>query len=240
MNGIPASNHLLEALDPDDRQALLAATVPTEFPQGFVFHEPGDPIEHIHFIETGICSSVAVLEDGRTVETVMVGREGVTGVVAATVPNRAYTRTVAQIGGLSRRIDAARLRALVQERAGLRAVVARFMARLQGELEQSAACNALHRAEQRFAKWLLRCHDRVDGDTLHLTQEYLASMLGSQRTTVNEAAQALQRAGAIAYSRARITVTDRAALERAACECFRAVDTFAARGEAASQERRPG
>ena len=82
------------------------------------------------------------------------------------------------------------------------------------------ACNALHRADQRFAKWLLRCHDRLDGDTLHLTQEYLASLLGSQRTTVNEAAQGLQKAGAITYSRGRVTIIDRAALERAACECY--------------------
>jgi CRP-like cAMP-binding protein len=227
MNGISASNQLIETLEPEDRHALLAAAVPTEFPQGYVFHEPGETIEHVHFIDNGICSSVAVLEDGRTVETLMVGREGLTGVVAALVSSAAFTRGVAQIAGVSRRIDAARLRALTAERPGLRAAITRFMVRLQGELEQSAACNALHRAEQRFAKWLLRCHDRVDGDTLHLTQEYLASMLGSQRTTVNEAAQALQRAGAIAYARARITVTDRAALERAACECYRAVDTVA-------------
>ena len=92
---------------------------------------------------------------------------------------------------------------------------------MQGELEQSTACNALHRAEQRFAKWLLRCHDRVRDQVLHLTQEYLASMLGSQRTTLNEAAQGLQRAGAISYSRGKITILDREALERVACECYR-------------------
>lgn len=223
MSSTPA-NQMIGALDEEDRKALLSATAPMDFPQGYVFYEPGDRIEYLHFIDSGVCSSVAVLEDGRTVETLMVGREGMTGTVASTVPNSAFTRAVAQVGGSSRRIEAARLRALVDERPGIRAAVAGFMARMQGELEQSAACNALHRAEQRFAKWLLRCHDRVGGDTLNLTQEYLASMLGSQRTTVNEAAQALQRAGAIAYSRGRITVTDRAALERAACECYRAVD----------------
>ena len=100
--------------------------------------------------------------------------------------------------------------------------MADYASGLQAELEQSGACNALHRAEQRFAKWLLRCHDRIDGDTLHLTQEYLGSMLGSQRTTVNEAAQTLQKAGAIVYSRGKITIVDRAALERVACECYNA------------------
>jgi CRP-like cAMP-binding protein len=207
MNALPPGNRLIDALTSEDRQALLAQAVSIQFPQGHVFYEPGDPIEHMHFIEKGICSAVAVLEDG---------------VVASTVPHESYTRSVAQVEGASLRIEAARLRGLSVERPGIREAVAGFMASMQGELEQSTACNALHRAEQRFAKWLLRCHDRVEGDTLNLTQEYLASMLGSQRTTVNEAAQGLQKAGAISYSRGRITVRDRAALEKVACECYRA------------------
>ena len=226
MSEFSTANHLLATLEADDLNALLTGATTLDFAQGHVFYEPGDLIEHMYFIETGICSSVAVLEDGRTVETVMVGREGVTGVIASTVPNSAFTRHVAQVGGTARRIEAARLRALAVVRPAIRSIIAGFIARLQVELEQSAACNALHRAEQRFAKWLLRCHDRVEGQALNLTQEYLASMLGSQRTTVNEAAQALQRAGAITYSRGRIAIRDRAALERAACECYRAVDTF--------------
>ncbi len=224
MNRLSPGNRLIQGLNPDDRDALLAIATPVEFAPGHVFSEPDDPIEHLHFIDSGFCSSVAVLEDGRTVETVMIGREGVLGVVASVVPHHAHTRSVAQVAGTARRVDAAKFRALSAQRPGVRDAVADYMARLQGELEQSAACNALHHAGQRFAKWLLRCHDRVEGDTLNLTQEYLASMLGSQRTTVNEAAQGLQKAGAIAYSRGRITVLDRAALERAACECYRRGD----------------
>lgn len=221
MNRLSPGNRLIQGLNPDDRDALLAIATPVEFAPGHVFSEPDDAIEHLHFIDSGFCSSVAVLEDGRTAETVMIGREGVLGVVASVVPHHAHTRSVAQVAGTARRVDAAKFRALSAQRPGVRDAVAEYMARLQGELEQSAACNALHHAGQRFAKWLLRCHDRVEGDTLNLTQEYLASMLGSQRTTVNEAAQGLQKAGAIAYSRGRITVLDRAALERAACECYR-------------------
>jgi CRP-like cAMP-binding protein len=221
MRSFPPGNRLIHGLNPDDRDALLAIATPVEFAFGYVFNEPDDAIEHLHLIDSGFCSSVAVLEDGRTVETVMIGREGVLGVVASVVPHHAHTRSVAQVAGTAQRVDAARFRALSAQRPGVRDAVGDYMARLQGELEQSAACNALHHAGQRFAKWLLRCHDRVEGDTLNLTQEYLASMLGSQRTTVNEAAQGLQKAGAIAYSRGRITVLDRAALERAACECYR-------------------
>lgn len=222
MNGFPPGNRLINALGAEDREALLRHCTRTGFAQGFVFFEPGDEIEHIHFIDSGIASSVAVLEDGRTVETVMIGPEGLTGSAAAIVPHRAFTRNAAQVDGSSRRVDAARLRQLCATRPGIREAIAGFAADLQGELEQSAACNALHRAEQRFAKWLLRSHDRVEADTINLTQEYLASMLGSQRTTVNEAAQGLQKAGAIAYSRGRIRVLDRSSLERVACECYRA------------------
>ena len=224
MNRLSSGNRLIQGMNPDDRDALLAIATPVDFAPGQVFCEPDDAIEHLHFIDSGFCSSVAVLEDGRTVETVMIGREGVLGVVASVVPHHAHTRSVGQVAGTARRVDAAKFRALSAQRPGVRDAVAEYMAGLQGELEQSAACNALHHAGQRFAKWLLRCHDRVEGDTLNLTQEYLASMLGSQRTTVNEAAQGLQKAGAIAYSRGRITVLDRAALERAACECYRRGD----------------
>lgn len=226
MSEFSPGSRLIEALPPEDRAAVLAATTAIDFVQGHVFYEPGDPIEQCWFVERGVVSSVAVLEDGRTVETVTIGCEGLVGAPAAIVPNTAHSRNVVQITGAGRRIDAGRLRTLLADRPAVRTGVAAYLAALQAELEQSAACNALHRAEQRFAKWLLRCHDRMDGAAFNLTQEYLASMLGSQRITVNEAAQGLQKIGAIAYSRGRITVLDRAALERVACECYAAADTF--------------
>lgn len=213
-------NQLLDRMSPADRAAILTASIPFEFELGHVFAEAGDTVAHVHFVLSGIISAVAGMQDGRTVETFMVGREGVTTPGSVEVPVRTYSRLVGQSPGETRRIETTRFRALCEERPGIRNVLALYAAGLQGELEQSVACNALHRADQRFAKWLLRCHDRLDGDTLHLTQEYLASLLGSQRTTVNEAAQGLQKAGAITYSRGRVTIIDRAALERAACECY--------------------
>ncbi|QTC91519.1 Crp/Fnr family transcriptional regulator [Brevundimonas goettingensis] len=216
-------NSLIQNLPPEDRAALIAASVPVDFKVGHVFLEAGDQIEHVHFLNSGIISAVAAMKDGRTVEVFMVGREGVTHPSATgPAPVRSYSRHVAQAEGQSRRIEVSKLRELMNERHGLRAVIAGYASGLQAELEQSGTCNALHRADQRFAKWLLRCHDRIDGETLHLTQEYLGSMLGAQRTTVNEAAQTLQKAGAINYSRGKITITNRAALERMACECYNA------------------
>ena len=215
-------NHLLDRLTADDRKAILAACTPFEFELGYVFSEAGDVVAHVHFVLSGIVSAVAGMEDGRTVETFMIGREGVTTPAAIHVPVRTYSRLVGQSAGETRPIDVVRLRTICEERPGVRTTISRYSSGVQGELEQSGACNALHRSDQRFAKWLLRCHDRLDGDTLHLTQEYLASLLGSQRTTVNEAAQGLQKAGAITYSRGKVTILDRDALERAACECYRA------------------
>lgn len=216
-------NQLISRLSSEDRDALLAVATPFEFPLGHVFSEAGDLVSHVYFVDSGIISAVAVMQDGRTVETYMVGSEGVTSpVAAAAAVTYSFSRLVAQIPGSAYRVEATRLRALMHQRPGLYRVVADYAAAGRNELEQSVACNALHRSDRRFAKWLLRCHDRVEGDTLHLTQEYLASMLGSQRTTVNEAAQTLQKAGSITYSRGRVTVTDRTALERAACECYRA------------------
>lgn len=216
-------NNLIGKLSPDDRVALLSASSNFDFKVGHIFLEAGDEVDYVYFVTGGIISAVAAMEDGRTVEVFMVGREGVThpsAIAADTI--KTYSRHAAQAEGQARRIEVSKLRELANTRPGLRQVVADYASGLQAELEQSGACNALHRADQRFAKWLLRCHDRIDGDTLNLTQEYLGSMLGSQRTTVNEAAQTLQRAGAITYSRGKIKIVDRAALERTACECYNA------------------
>ena len=217
----PDGNALIRALPADDREAVLVASAVFEFDPGHLFCEAGDEVCDVIFPERGVISAVAVMEDGRTVETHMIGREGVTHPIAPDAVSRCHSRLVAQTAGAGRRLDAGRLRALMDERPALRDIMASYALRLMAELEQSSGCNALHRSDQRFAKWLLRCHDRIDGDEMRLTQEALASMLGSQRSTVNEAAQYLQRAGAIRYSRGRVIVLDRTALEKAACECYR-------------------
>ena len=214
-------NLLIQSLAPDDRDALLAASTAVEFEAGHVFCEAGDDSVEILFPERGVISALSVMEDGRSVEIYMIGREGMTHPIAADAVARCSSRLMAQEAGSGRRIEASRLRALMDDRPGLRDVIAIYALRLMGEVEQSAACNALHRSDQRFAKWLLRYHDRIEGDEMRLTQEFLGSMLGAQRSTVNEAAQQLQRVGALRYSRGRLTIRDRTALERSACECYR-------------------
>tara|TARA_R110002167_G_scaffold9558_15_gene44231 strand:- start:650 stop:1291 length:642 start_codon:yes stop_codon:yes gene_type:complete len=193
-----------------------------DFSLGHHFGDADEDVRHIYFVNSGIISAVSMMANGETVEAYMVGYEGFTGATAWLVPFRTSVRYIGQLAGNAQRIEARRLRELASERPGLRTVLATYDASLQVELEQSAPCNALHRTEQRFAKWLLRAHDRADGDILLMTQEFLGNMLGAQRTTVNEAAQSLATAGAITYSRGKVVITDRAVLERRACECYAA------------------
>jgi CRP-like cAMP-binding protein len=215
-------NFLIDSLPPEDRAALLEISRPFDFPIGQVFCDHGETVSTVEFIEKGVVSAVFAMKDGRGVEAYMVGREGVTHPMALESTTVSTARLVSQIAGSGRRVDVARLATLAAERPAIRDALIAYAGRLLGELEQSTACNALHKAEQRFAKWLLRCHDRTDGDILNLTQEFLANMLGAQRTTVNEAAQQLQKSGAIRYMRGSIQVKDRIALERASCECYAA------------------
>ena len=216
-----AGNLLLDRMSAPDREAVLAIARHVPFKHHDIVAEPERPIVNVHFVGEGILSSVAEMEDGRRVETAMAGYEGLNAAVAALIPTRSYTLDTGQVDGSAWRVDAERLRALCAERPGVRAVIADYVAGQHKELAQSTACAALHRSDQRLAKWLLRCHDRARRDDLPLTQEYLGAMLGSQRTTVNEALARLASTAAIRNARGVVFVTDRRALERAACECYR-------------------
>lgn len=217
------TNLLLDALPAEDRDALLKSAVRVKLVLGDDIVAPGEMIQSLHFPVSGIVSTVNEMADGRSVEAFMVGREGVTGIEAAIIPMRSASRQTIQVKGEAFRVDAGRVRALANDHPAVRQMLALYHAGVQRELEQTAACHALHPSERRLAKWLLRCHDRSDGDVMQLTQEYMAAMLGSQRTTVNEAAQTLQAEGAVSYARGKVRVISRDALEAAACECYRKV-----------------
>lgn len=213
-------NSLISELGADDANALGRHLSKFDFKAGDEFGHAGDDVLHIYFVDHGIISAVSMMEDGQSAEAYMVGSEGFTGVTAWQVPSKTSVRFFCHLEGSARRIEASILRDLAAERSDLREALAGYDASLLVELEQTAPCHAVHSVPQRFAKWLLRAHDRANGDTLFMTQDFLARMLGVQRTTVNEAAQALSSAGAIAYSRGKVRIKSRPALEHAACECY--------------------
>lgn len=216
-------NRLLAALAPADAELLTPHLHRYSLVQGAVLQEIEAPVEQVYFPESGMISLVVTMQSGDTVETATVGREGVVGAFAGLGAWNAFARAIVQVPGTAACISAARFEAIVSQSVGIKELVLRCKEALLSQVQQTAACNALHPLEARLARWLLQALDGSDGATLLLTQDALAQMLGARRTTVTLLARRLQTAGLIRYRRGRIDVVDRAGLEHAACECYAAV-----------------
>lgn len=214
-------NTLLAAAEPSEVESLLPHLRRAAFPQGLLFYEPGDPIDTVYFPVDGVVSMLCVTAEG-AVETATIGREGGVGLTGGFGPRVAAHRAIAQTPGAAWCASVQDFRQVLARAPSLRDQAARHTEAMLAQVMQSVACNTLHPVEARLARWILMCHDRTRGDFVPLTQAFLAQMLGVQRTTVSAAAQELQSAGLIAYSRGRITVHDRPGLERASCECYAA------------------
>lgn len=218
-----AGNRLLAAL-PDDAFILLEPDLrQLTLPQGVVCYGAGDPIDQVYFPHTGMISQLITTGDGDMVETSSIGREGAVGLQCGLGPRLSFTRTIVQIPGRFSAISAARFENAVNRSVALRDLIVRYTETLWAEAQQNAACNAIHDGSSRLCRWLLQCADRTGGEQLLLTQEFLAEMLGVRRTTVTLLAQELQKRGIVRYSRGRITILDRPALEACACECYETI-----------------
>ena len=218
LNDIPR-NRLLAALSREALEEILPSLTHVPLPSGMVIYEPNVRITHVYFVLSGIISMVSEMREG-TVEVGTVGCEGMTGLpivlAADTMPSRAFV----QVPGEALRMTAEDLIRSMNASPKLRRLIYRYVLALFDQTAQHAACNRLHGLEERCARWLLMTHDRVVGDVLMLKQQFLAEMLGVHRPAVTLAAGALQKAGIIRYSRGKVTVLDRAALENASCECY--------------------
>jgi len=225
-------NRFLAALPPADFALLAPHLRAITLERGAVLYETGADIEHVYFPHSSMISLVAVMQNGATVETVTLGRDGAVGITAGLGSSHAFGRAVVQLPGAAARISVPHFRSATKESAAIHDLVVRYNDLLTAQVQQSVACNALHMLEPRLCRWLLQTHDCVDGDMIPLTQESLAQMLGVRRTTVTITARLLQSAGMIRYRRGLVRIVDRAALEDAACECYAAVrqhveETFA-------------
>ncbi|WP_405054970.1 Crp/Fnr family transcriptional regulator [Vulcanimicrobium alpinum] len=228
-------NDLLGALSAATRSRLADAFERVRLAHRATLYAPGDAVTSVYFPIDAVISVVTVMSDGTQIETVTVGREGLTGAQALLDGSPASGLTWCQVAGDAYRISYTALAELCGVYRTLRVLVERYMSAQIDVMAQSIACNRLHYVNERCARWLLMTHDRVGRDEFPLTHEGLATKLGVRRAGVSIAAAALQQAGAIRYARGKVAIADRAQLEDAACECYGAInDAYHRRRLAAS------
>jgi len=217
------SNRFLRALRPESYARLAPELEPVDLRARVVVWEPDTPIRSVYFPHTCVMSIIVPLRGDVWVEAGTVGREGFLGVPVLFGGESTSTQAIVQVAGMASRLPSSVFRRAIAEDSALRDFSLRYAQALLEQTAQSVACNGRHDLSERCARWLLMTRDRVDGDEFHLTQEFLATMLGVRRATVTVAAALLQRAGLIRYQRGRVTILDRLGLEEAACECYRVV-----------------
>ena len=217
----PRGNLLLAALTESDRNALAADLEPVALDYREVIYHPHEPLSHVYFPLSGLISLVVTSRGGGTVEVGPVGRDGMLGLPvflgAATDPLEAFAQIVPC---LAFRIPSATFAEAAERLPSLQKVMRLYVQWTYFGMAQWVLCARLHPAEERMARWLLMCQDRVAQDSFPLTHEFLAQMLGVRRATVTLAAGTLHQSGLVAYRRGLVSILDRQAMEQATCECY--------------------
>jgi CRP-like cAMP-binding protein len=216
----PLRNKLLVRLSRDDLDLLTPHLVLEQSPQGAILTEANEEVDQVYFPVSGMISLVIVMKDGKAIETGSIGSDSVFGAAAGFGLYKSRVRAVVQVKIAALRISASQFRKAVAASKGLTKLCINDGEMLLAQARVTAACNALHTVEARFARWLLQTSAITESDTITLTQEFLSEMLGVRRTSVTNVASKLQAAGIIGYSRGIIRIIDRHALEEASCECF--------------------
>jgi CRP-like cAMP-binding protein len=221
---LPRPRNLMLAQLPDAEYETLAKfLVPVDLPLEMRLSEPNEPIEYVYFLNSGLISTDALTEKGESVEVGVIGREGFAGLPALLDQPQMSHSVLMQGAGEGLRIRSSILRDQFVKGGVLQRLVHTFAYLQLVQTTQSVLCNRMHEVDARLARWLLSSADRMECESLNLTQEFLAQMLGVQRSTVTVAAGDLQRAGVIGYSRGKIHILDRPKLIRTACECYQIV-----------------
>jgi CRP-like cAMP-binding protein len=219
---LPEGNRLLDSLDEDDRWRLTRDMEAVRFKLMDTLYDASQAIDSVYFPLQSVVSILTRAEGTNGVEVATIGNEGLVGLSLAWGASELNPSDVlqVQVPGPALRMPAATFSAELARDSSLAAVVRRYTQAFVSQLMQQVACNGLHSIEERCARWMLLTHDRVGADEFPLTQEFLAQMLGVRRASVTVVAGILQQAGFIRYRRGRVTVTDRAGLEGASCECY--------------------
>lgn len=224
--GKPITNRLLSAIPESEYKTLRPFLELVNLPRHRILNESGQKIDYAYFLEEGMTSVVVLTLDGRSVEVGVIGREGMVGVPVVVGLRQSAFRCIMQIGGIGHRIRSEQLADNLQRTPELRLKLGHYVLVNGLQVGQIAACNRLHEVEQRLARWLLMCQDRVDSPVLPLTHEFLAQMLGAGRPTVTLACAKLEEAGLIRNRRGALSVLNRKQLETAACECYGVIQNF--------------
>lgn len=219
----PEQNHLLSALPEDARARVFPRLELVSMPLGWVLYESGDALRHVYFPTTSIVSLLYVMENGASAEIAVVGNEGIIGVALFMGGETTPSRALVQSAGHAFRLPGQMLKDEFHRSGTMQQLLLRYTQALLTQMAQTAVCNRHHSVDQQLCRWLLLSLDRLSSNSLTMTQELIANMLGVRREGVTEAAGHLQVAGLIRYSRGRITVLDRPGLEARACECYAVV-----------------
>lgn len=216
----PASNRLLNALPPSDRQRLLAACEPVDLAFSDVLAEAGSPLSHVLFPTGSFVSLVTPVDGHAHLEVGLIGNEGMLGATVALGLDVSPLHAVVQGAGSALRMTTASFRRELERSPALSTMISRYLYVMIGELAQTAACTHFHVVEERLARWLLMTQDRANSSAFHLTHEFLACMLGVRRVGVTHAATSLRNRQLITYRRGDIRILDRDALKAASCSCY--------------------
>jgi len=226
VEGKPVRNRILLATADNEYRVIRPDLRYIDLPHHLSLHEPTQSIEFVYFPNRGMVSQVVVTKDGRTVEVGVVGKEGYVGAGLAAGLNRSSVREIIQVAGDGFRIMANALERILRAAPQLQVLLNRHTG-LQGmQVAQTAACNRLHDIEQRLSRWLLMTQDRVDSGVLPITHDFIATMMGTDRSTVSLAASVLQKKGIIEYIRGAVKIVNRRKLEKSACECYGVIQQF--------------
>ena len=213
-------NHWIAALDAADRKRIEPHLETREIARGQMLYDAGEAVDLVWFPIKGVVSLMTVLPDDKMVETAANGREGLVGVTCGPFNARAASRAISQREGLAACCSAEAFGQALDQSESLRLALSRFTEGLMAQVQQTAACNAQHRLDERLARWLLTLHDRVEDDRFDLTHADIAGMLGVRRATVSEVGSLLEDKGLIERGRGWVRVLDREGLEAASCGCY--------------------
>ena len=219
----PRQNHLLAALSPEVQGRLFPHLELAELPLRALMYESGRPMRHVYFPTDSIISMQYLMENGASTAISVVGNEGLLGITLYMGGESTPTRSLVQSAGHAYRLPRARVKDEFDRHGELLLLMLRYTQALITQVAQTAVCNRHHTIDQQLCRWLLLSMDRLSGNRLTMTQEFIGNMLGVRRSGVTAAAMKLQQLGAIAYERGLINVLDRPLLESLSCECYRVV-----------------